>query len=321
MLPIFQPSIVRWPELFDFHARLGWTVKSNFSGHCLEERDDVFRVSTGPDGWPGTRTISESRVVVIGDSHAFGYGVDTHRAFFAINPEVPIKAVGAPGYNMVQEILVMKELAPSLKGKTVVWFVYFGNDLYDNLSPEMDGYRTPFVTQDIGGNWAIMTKHLHPSKWSCSAGRQGRQRFRIPERLFRKSFLADRAFSACEFLIARGRDICDRASAELIIVTIPTAAMLEPSPSVHGESIDAEYPDKQIRVICEKLGVRLVCLKDVLTRNDYKRWDEHWNERGHRKVARAISALCRDKAESETGMEGATSSLKQTAISRTSLTH
>ena len=192
---------------------------------------------------------------------------------------------------MVQELLVLEELAPSLAGKVVVWFWYFGNDLYDNLSPEMGGYRTPFVAQNHDGTWRIETKHIHPTKWSCSTGRQGRRRLHVPEKMFRKSFLGDRAYSACEFLLERGRNLCARVGSDLVVMTIPTAAMLEAAPSVHGKAIDATYPDKQIRVMCEKLSVPLICLKDVLARQDYKRWDEHWNERGHQKVARTLSAF------------------------------
>ena len=296
LLPLFKSSVVGWPDLFEFHPHLGWKAKSNFSAHCLEERDDVFQVSTDADGWPGNRTLDESKIVVFGDSHAFGYGVDTKRAFFSI-ADVAIKAIGAPGYNMVQEILLMEELAPSLKGKLVVMFVCYGNDLYDNLAPEMGGYRTPFVTKANGSEWRIVTHHIDESKWSASSGRQGRQRTRVPEKLFRKSFLGDRAFSASEFLIGKGKEICQRAGAEFVVMTIPTPAMLEPLPSVYGKNINAEYPDQTIRDTCRKLNVPVLCLKDHLSRGDYKSYDEHWSECGHRKVAGIIASIYGAKFE------------------------
>jgi len=293
-IPLFKPTIVLWPELFEFDPVLGWKAKSSFSGYCLEERDDIFQVTTDSDGWPGTRTLSDSKVVVFGDSHAFGYGVDSNRGFFEL-ARVPIKAIGAPGYSMVQEVLLMEQLTPSLKGKLVVWFVYYGNDLYDNLAPEMGGYRTPFVTQMPDRAWTIVTRHINPSKWIASFGRQGRQRHRIPQKLYRRSFLGDRAYSACEFLIRKGRDVCEDAGADLVVITIPTPAMLDASPLIHGDPVDATYPDRMIRQICEKLDVHVVCLKDHLTRCDYKAHDEHWSERGHRKVARVIEDIYQNK--------------------------
>jgi hypothetical protein len=293
-LKFFQPPIIRWPELFEFHPRLGWKAKPNYRAYCLEERDDVFEVATGADGWASSRTTGDSQVVVFGDSHAFGYGVDTRSAFFHV-ARVPIKAIGAPGYNMVQEVLLMEELGPSLRGKVVVWFVYYGNDLYDNLAPEMNGYRAPFVAQTADGVWRIETSHINPSKWSASLGRQGRQMTRIPENFFKKSFLGDRAFSACEFLICEGNKFCQQAGAELVVMTIPIPIMLEASPTLHGKRIDTDYPDQKIREICCKFDVDLICLKDLLHRSDYKPYDEHWSERGHRAVARAIDRIYAEK--------------------------
>src|SRR5918996_587832 len=105
LLPLCQPAVVQWYELIDFHPVLGWKPRANFSGHCMEEKDDVFSVRTGPDGWPGNLTISKSKAVVFGDSYVFGYGVDARKTFFGLNHHVPTKPIGAPGYNMVQELL------------------------------------------------------------------------------------------------------------------------------------------------------------------------------------------------------------------------
>jgi hypothetical protein len=118
---------------------------------------------------------------------------------------------------------------------------------------------------------------------------------RIPENFFKKSFLSDRAFSACEFLIGKGKDLCRVVGAELVVMTIPVPLMLESSPLVYGKSINADYPDQKIREICSKLNVDLICLKDLLQRSDYKPHDEHWSERGHRAVARAIDRIYDEK--------------------------
>ncbi len=65
---------------------------------------------------------------------------------------------------------------------------------------------------------------------------------------------------------------------------------------VFGNKIDADYPDHRIREICHKLNVDVICLRDELHRSDYKPYDEHWNERGHRTVARTIEKIYKDKA-------------------------
>jgi hypothetical protein len=80
-------------------------------------------------------------------------------------------------------------------------------------------------------------------------------------------------------------------------MTIPGKAMLDPSPSVFGKSIDAECPDEMIRGICEKLDAQVICVKDHLCRNDYKPHDEDWSECGHRKIARLIANMYRHRFE------------------------
>ena len=296
LLPLCQPRIVPWQELIKFHPVLGWKAKPDLDAHCLEEREDVFHVRTDPQGWPGRTSVRESSVVVFGDSYAFGYGVDERASFWRANPRLPVKSIGAPGYNLVQGVLLMRHFAPELRGKLVVWFIYLGNDLYDNLSPEMSGYRTPFVRKANGDeSWEIVTHHLSPAKWSCSLGRQGSFRRHIATALFSDSLLAERAYSACEFLIRQGRDICRHAGAEIVVMTIPSPGLVDgyqdqPTASQRGSgpALDRDFPDRRIGEICDTLRVTLVPLRSHLDRRHYKEWDDHWNERGHQRVAQLL---------------------------------
>jgi len=302
LLPLCQPRMVPWQDLIAFHPILGWKAKPDLDAYCLEARADVFHVRTDPQGWPGRASVRESAVVVFGDSYAFGYGVDERASFWRAAPQLPVKSIGAPGYNLVQEVLLMRHFAPELGGKLVVWFIYLGNDLYDNLSPEMSGYRTPFVRKVNGEeNWEIVTHHLSLARWSCSSGRQGSFRRQIAKALFSESLLAERAYSACEFLIRKGRDICRHAGAELVVMTIPSPGLLDGNHSQQPASqrgiasaIDPDYPDRRIGEICDKLRVTFVPLRGRLDDRHYKELDDHWNESGHRRVAQVLSDVYRD---------------------------
>src|SRR3990172_7833003 len=126
---------VTWQELLEFAPTVGWRPKPNLNTYA--RADKVFQLTTDTEGWRGQRSIGESEVIVFGDSFAFGYGVDD-KAFFAnIKSKVRIKAIGANGYNMVQALQWMERLSSQLKGKLVVWFIFVGNDLYDNLQPNL----------------------------------------------------------------------------------------------------------------------------------------------------------------------------------------
>lgn len=293
----WEPNVIRWPEVFEFDPFLGWRAKAHLDCHVLEERDDIFHVKTDEDGWPRTATLEESQVVVVGDSHAWGYGVDHDKAFFNLMPGLAIKAIGVPGYNLVQELLLLERLAPHLQGKLVVWFVYIGNDLADNLSPEMSGYRTPFVRR-VGGTraWEIVTGHLKAGKWICSSGNQ--RRFNLPA--YGRSYFSERAYAASKFLFAKGYESCRRAGAQLAIVSIPSPFSLDRAAVAEARAkwpvleIEPDFPDQQFQPICSQLGIRFVPLMRHLAREDYKERDDHWTECGHRKVASVLRELYRD---------------------------
>jgi hypothetical protein len=140
------------------------------------------------------------------------------------NGNIRIKAIGAPGYNMVQEILLMNALSSQLRGKLVVWFIYFGNDLYENLQPNFYRYRMPFVREINGtGDWEIVTSHVSPANWRSRFERDYYARL---AEICSPTFLAQRVYSACEYLIGKGLEICNRADARLVVMTIPDITLI-----------------------------------------------------------------------------------------------
>jgi hypothetical protein len=291
-----EPPYVPWTELIVFDQRLGWRPKPRLDVHYLAEHDDVFRMVTDGEGWPGRHSLDESEVVVIGDSFAAGYGVDTNKSFAGLNASPKIKAVGAPGYSMVHGVLLMEQFGRRLHGKLVVWFVYLENDLQDNLAPEMRQYRAPFVRPNgTPGQWMIVDQHIAPDRWQCSNSDVRR----LFPRLCVPGPLADRAYSACQYLIERAARACDAAGGTLVVVTIPHPMQLTETGKTRlatlsgaPERCDAELPDRRIAESCSRAGIPMVAAKKYLTRSDYKsREGIHWNERGHRRVARLVQSL------------------------------
>src|SRR5215471_11468027 len=152
-----------WPEIIRFDPWIGWKPKPNLDVQC--SADEVFRVTTGSDGWRGKVSLAESEMVVLGDSFAFGYGVGEEEMFARLITGVRVKPIGAPGYNLVQEFLLLRESSSQLAGKLIVWFIFLGNDLWDNLHPYMQSYTTPFLRRfNTEGEWQIESSHLSP-RW------------------------------------------------------------------------------------------------------------------------------------------------------------
>jgi hypothetical protein len=286
----WEPNFVPWTDLMTFDQELGWRPRSDLDANYLAQNDDIFRVVTDREGWAGTRSLDDSAVVVIGDSFAFGYGVDTGRSFADLNPKLVIKGIGAPGYSMVQSVLLMENFAERLTGKLVVWFVCLENDIEDNLSPAMAGYSAPFARPSRQrGDWEIAQAHVKASPWRCSMPGAKRllPNFCVP------GPLADRAYAGADYLIGRGSAACRRVGAHLVLVTIPDPIQLTVDGrarlavlSGRPDSCDENLPDRRIADSCQRHGVPFVAGKEYLSARDYKRIEGlHWNARGHRRMA------------------------------------
>jgi hypothetical protein len=282
----------------EFTPIIGWKSKARLDTYCTFVAG-AFHVKTDEHGWRGNSRLVDSDLVVFGDSYAFSYGMDDAKAFHAVAPTgLRITSIGAPGYNMVQELLLMRHLSSSLKDKLVVWFIYIGNDLYDNLLPNHGPYRMPFVRNVNGtGKWEIVTSHVRAMKWPSTGNH--------PQRIAKKwtgtfgtNFLSQRVYEACEFLIEQGQGVCHQAGGHLVVLTIPWMAQLNPSVwkrtlSRYGDvqCFDPDLPDQKISKICAKLDVPFVVGKTYLEVEDHIPGEGHWNERGHRRVGELLQKL------------------------------
>jgi hypothetical protein len=281
--PLFEPRTVPWNELIQFDPVVGWKPKPCLRAFCEAMQADIFYVETDEEGWSGPGSLDESPLVVFGDSFAFGYAAN--RPFFRVSASrLQIKAVAAQGYSMVQELMLMTQLAPRLRGKLVVWFIFPGNDLTDNLSPAMWGYRSPFVLQSDVRGWEIVTAHLQPNKWAAYPRYDRNKKLSA---VFGQNMASDRVYSACEFLIDRGQAVCKQTGANLVVLTIPWLIQFDPLPwdGVSDKTLQPELPDRKLAEICKRLGVEFVPGKQYFTKSDFIPYEGHLNDKGHRRLA------------------------------------
>lgn len=296
-----EPNRVPWQEVIEFHPDVGWKPKANLDTHCSVSERAIFHLTTDPQGWRGGRSIEECEIIVFGDSYAFGFGVDDKALFSNLNSQLRIKGVGAPGYSMVHDLLWMRQLSSKLRGKLLVWFIYVGNDLYDNLVPNLYNYRMPFVRRVNGSdNWEIVVDHISPTTWPFNFERNPRVKDKWAA-TFGPEGVSGRTYSACEFLIGQAHKTCTEAGAELVVMTIPWPGQLsrhdwEKSMSRVGDlkSFNPHLPDQKIKGICENVGVPFVAGIDYLQLQDHIKGEGHWNERGHKRVREVLERLyCR----------------------------
>ncbi len=135
-----ETRAIEWKQIMEFYSTIGWKPRANLDTYALGLDGEPFHFTTDSHGWRGKNSIADSEIVVFGDSFAFGFAADDDKFYAELNPRLRIKAIGANGYNMVQSLLWMQRLSTKLKEKLVVWFIYYGNDLYENLQPNLDIY-------------------------------------------------------------------------------------------------------------------------------------------------------------------------------------
>jgi hypothetical protein len=298
--PLFERPYISLQNLIEYDPQIGWKPKANLDAYYLAHRDDMltpYHTITDAQGWPGTTSLAASQIVVFGDSFAFGYGVDIDVSYAVLHPRIRIKAVAAPGYNMVQELLLMRQLSLQLRDKLVVWFIYLENDLFDNLMPNLHHYRTPFVCSNGGrDNWQIVTHHICPAVWHYASPL--RPYYPFLAQICTPNTLSQRVYSACNFLIRTGNEVCQQAGARLAVMTIPNVKQLSPegvaflaAQGVDGQLFDPDFPDQQIREICQQWGVLFLAAKQHMQAQDYKQYDVHWNERGHQRIGQILAGL------------------------------
>ena len=169
----FRPHLRNRVYLAEPDPLLGWRNRRNFAGpyggdefltrvtlNSEGRRDPPAR----PDriqGWtaPGARnpvshaardTRGGLRVAVLGDSQAFGDGVEDDETFAALldGPHVVVRNHAVPGYGTDQEMLLFERDVRASAPDVVIVAVYLGNDLRDNADSGTWQYPKPHFVRD-----------------------------------------------------------------------------------------------------------------------------------------------------------------------------
>ena len=293
----FSPwSYTPWEGIVRFEPEIGWVPRANLDTMYLERTGDICSVKTDSEGWPGEPSIEESDVVAFGDSFAFGYGVDSDRAYYSLVKGCKVKPIAVPGYNMVQALMLMRRYSDRLKGKTIVWFICTENDLIENVKAYLPkiGYRTPYI-RNIGrsDDWEVVSEHVKEERWLFGEERANNKQ--LFAKLCSPTNYAERIYSATKFLIQEAKKLCDEAECRMVIFAIPFKDSLSQSGRrnlrkllADVTSFDTNIPVNKIHDICDQVSVPYISGVSELTLNDYKVRDGHWNVNGNRKVAKMI---------------------------------
>ena len=103
-------------------------VEATYSYLNPHQRGWEYRVRVGEDGFrsvPTPPAPGAARIVVLGDSYAFGYGVDDDETFAyrlagLLRGRAEVRNWGVPGYNLAQQVELLRVRGPEAAPEFVV---------------------------------------------------------------------------------------------------------------------------------------------------------------------------------------------------------
>lgn len=255
-------------------ARLGWAYRPNARArHRTDEFDVGVRInSRGFRGaeWPGPRA-GRRRVLVLGDSFAFGWGVAEERTFAALidaaEPEWDVLNAGVSGYGTDQELLLLRRLAPEVRPDLVV-VVFCMNDLYECAGGVAYGKHKPVF--ELEGGRLVLTG------------------VPVPQSFLERTSHLWRAIEKRAWERRHARRRRDRAGEWRLV-----EALLEEMRRGLGDVplVIASERDELEAFAAGRAGVHHVDLRPYLAASEEPvtyATDGHWTTAGHAAVARAL---------------------------------
>jgi lysophospholipase L1-like esterase len=317
LFPHWVPRTARMTAFWQYDPRYGWSHVPHTSGRFASLGFDIHvRINSrgfrGPDV-SYTRRPGSRRVVVLGDSHAWGFGVEEDRSFARLLeqqiPDLEVVNLGVSGYSTDQELLLYQDEGRRYD-TDVVMLVVAHNDLRGNTrTVESSVYGKPRFLFE--GDDLVLDNHPVPP----------------PDRL--KQFAFD--MSARSYLLTRALRVMDQSRRDIDVSAGPEPGSPEararlrsqpfPWSPAHkilvrlilefGRRVSAQRPAPRLLVVFADLrnglgaeaveylrpfGITAVTLDSTIDPTD-PAWHLpdglHWTEAGHRRVAEVLAERLR----------------------------
>lgn len=310
-----------YPPLYSRDERTGWRVCPNLNLPFITRE---FSTTINTDG-RGFRKInssgSGSPVLVIGDSFAFGWGVDAADTFVSLvskSTGVPFQSHAVPGFGLVQEEILVEEALCGKKPTLVLLETWpLDWDIINSaLMAELDHYLVNRETLQHYPRWLVSLRiALFNKSILCGFLEKTGKVITLMrgKTLFKgyglNAFMAgeqpkiirearEEAFSH----IRRIKEKTDSLGIPLVIVVVPSVFQVYPEDlrgwirayGISGEA-DLERPNRELKEFASGEGILLIDLLEPFREyvrhggsRLYYRTDPHWNPQGHSVASKAI---------------------------------
>ena len=278
-------------------AEFGWVFPPDTTGvfKSSGRRTPVVTNSWGLRGPEVSADTMTRRVLMLGDSYTFGWGVDDTSGFVRLLekeiPGDPIEFIngGLPGYSIYQQIRMLEFVRERAEIHAVVATISLANDPIDEkrirrFAPDhLEDFSYDLRDPDSRTARLIAASRL----FSLMDQRTTHLQFSLINTSGECRNLADESLKN---LAAA----CRKAGLPLVWVIVPRAQEIRPGGFLKNALNGAtEKLRRHFLELATELEVQAVDLKPVLlsarSRQEvYLPTDAHWNEAGHRAVAEAL---------------------------------
>jgi lysophospholipase L1-like esterase len=248
---------------------------------------------------PGRRRGSSRRIVVLGDSYAFGWGVAEEESFprqlermlhgAYADAAVEVMNAGVPGYGLYQQRAILERILADAPVDIVVSTFSLSNDCVDDLrilrfAPDrLEQYSPSFRREGT-----VISRIIDGSRLLSGIDRRtSPQQFKIAN----ASPAAVRAASCClDDLLSR----CRENGARVLVVVLPQRMeVASAGPRKWVATAMAASARREVARVAGEHGVPMIdvtqALRAVQARGGaYLPNDAHWTPAGHEAVAREI---------------------------------
>ncbi len=294
-LPHWAPVSGERVGFWQYHPTLGWAHEPGQNGR-LHHPDFDIAVAINSHGlrdreYPLERT-SKKRMLVLGDSFGWGLGVELNERFSerieAAHDEWEVINASVSGYGTDQELLYLRERGLGY-APDVVLLLLHENDFHNNSSAVEYWYAKPYFVVD-GDTLSLRNTPVPGSSFKQRCNRFFYGRTYVFSRMYaavahatremrRSTWLresgAGNGAGITHALIAEMNRECARASARLVVVSVPLS----------------EGARVIIHSVCKSEGIPYLSLGTAFTRDGRTltfEHDGHWTPQGHEVAADAV---------------------------------
>jgi lysophospholipase L1-like esterase len=291
--PAWRPPPVRGLAFLRPDPRLGWRLREGWHGpFTLPHRTTQVAISEQglrDESYPPYPAPGRRRVLLLGDSFAWGFGVEKQEMFEKLLenrfPDLDVVNEAVPGYGTDQELLLLEEQGLGFHPDLVL-LLFHPNDLLNNTWPRQYGYPKPVFRMD--GSGLRLENVPVPGGWLYELGMRTLRRSFILHEIWKRAMEPTQdlhasprlAWDVTERLLVRMRDTSMKSDAKFAVITFPWVDDATNRLLVRvREMIDR---NRLTHIdLGPALSGRIAALLDPAT--------QHWTPEGHRVVADALA--------------------------------